>query len=66
MIWYRDKFRRYRDYSVIATALVYVLNIVDANVFAHFNNFDISDDITVDLGPGLIDSGFGLSMNLKF
>ena len=66
MIWYRDKFRRYRDYSVIATALVYILNIVDANVFAHFNNFDISDDITVDLGPGLIDSGFGLSMNLKF
>lgn len=73
MVWYRDKFRRYRDYSVIATALVYILNIVDANVFSHFNNFDISDDITVDLGPGIIDSGaglsnpgFGLSMNLKF
>ena len=66
MIWYRDKFRRYRDYSVIATALVYILNIVDANVFAHFDNFDISDDITVDLGPAMFESTFGLSMNLKF
>ena len=79
MVWYRDKFRRYRDYSVIATILVYALNIVDANVFAHFNNFDISDDITVDLGPGIIvpdtnipinnnyyGQAVGFKMNLKF
>lgn len=79
MIWYRDKFRRFRDYSIIATVLVYALNIIDANVFAHFNNFDISDDITVDLAPGLIETtanspinnyyqgqAVGLKMNLKF
>ncbi len=79
MIWYRDKFRRFRDYSIIATALVYILNIVDANVFAHFSNFDISDDITVDLAPGLIEQSanipiqnsyyghaVGFKMNLKF
>ena len=80
MIWYRDKFRRFRDYSVIATILVYVLNIVDANVFAHFSDFDISDDITVDLGPGIIapdtniplnnanypGQAVGFKMNLKF
>lgn len=80
MIWYRDKFRRYRDYSIIATALVYVLNIIDANVFAHFNDFDVSDDITFNVEPAVIEpatsittfnnnyysQAIGLQMNLKF
>lgn len=80
MIWYRDKFRRYRDYSIIATILVYALNIVDANVFAHFNNFDISDDISFNVEPAVIEpansyapamnnyygQALGLKMNLKF
>lgn len=52
--WYRDTFRRYRDYSIIATALVYVLNVVDANVFAHFQDFDISDDLALHLEPSVV------------
>ncbi len=79
--WYRDQYRRYRDYSIIATVLVYALNIIDANVFAHFNNFDISDDITFNVEPAIINTvvpmgnnyaannagqSFGLQMNLKF
>ncbi len=82
MIWYRDKYRRFRDYSIIATVLVYALNIVDANVFAHFSDFDISDDITFNVEPAVIESitpsytptisnnyygqAIGLKMNLKF
>lgn len=80
MIWYRDKFRRYRDYSIIATVLVYVLNIIDANVFAYFNDFDISDDITLNVEPGFIDNiipestvsnkyyvqSIGLKINMNF
>ncbi len=53
--WYRDSHRRLRDYSIIATALIYVLNIVDANVFAHFSNFDVSDDISLKVEPGIIE-----------
>ncbi len=77
--WYRDQYRRYRDYSIIATVLVYALNIIDANVFAHFSTFDISDDISFNVEPALIQpitpqtntfaynsSQFGLQMNLKF
>lgn len=56
MIWYRDKFRRYRDYSIIATAIIYVLNIIDANVFAYFSDFDVSDDITLKVSPGIIEN----------
>lgn len=80
MIWYRDKFRRFRDYSIIATVLVYVLNIIDANVFAYFNDFDISDDITLNVAPGMIENivpestvtnnyyvqSVGLKINLNF
>lgn len=55
MVWYRDSYRRLRDYSIICTALIYVLNIVDANVFAHFSDFDISDDISMKIEPGIID-----------
>lgn len=37
----RNLYRTYRDYSIIATAVLYVLNIVDAAVDAHFYNFNI-------------------------
>lgn len=55
LIWYRDYYRRNRDYSVVATLLIYILNVVDANVFAHFANFDISDDITFNVQPAIIE-----------
>ena len=79
--WYRDQYRRFRDYSIIATVLVYALNVIDANVFAHFSTFDISDDITFNVEPALINpitpmgnnvasntagQQFGFQMNLKF
>ena len=55
MVWYRDRFRRLRDYSIICTALIYVLNIIDANVFSHLSNFDISDDLSLNVQPGVIE-----------
>ena len=79
--WYRDQHRRMRDYSIIGTILVYALNIIDANVFAHFNTFDISDDLSFNVEPAIINpvapragsfatnnmqNSFGLQMNLKF
>ena len=77
--WYRDQYRRYRDYSIIATALVYALNIIDANVFAHFSTFDISDDLSFNVEPAIINPvvpqtnsyaynnrQVGLQMSLKF
>lgn len=53
--WYRDTYRRYRDYSLIAFILVYALNIIDANVFAHMADFDISDNIAaLEMAPTVI------------
>ena len=54
--WYRDRYRRYRDYSIIATILVYALNIVDANVFAYMADFDVNDNIaSLQIEPGVIE-----------
>lgn len=52
--WYRDVYRRYRDYSIVATALVYLLQVIDANVFAYMHDFEVTDDITMNIEPALI------------
>ena len=52
--WYRDVYRRYRDYAVVATALFYMLQILDANVFAYMHDFEVTDDISMDFSPAII------------
>ena len=48
----KDYWRRNRDLVVIGTAVFYAVNIIDASVDAHFFNFDISDDLTINWVPG--------------
>lgn len=79
--YYRDLYRKYRDYSLVATLLVYVLNIIDANVFAYMADFDVSDNIaSVEVAPTVISpdyqtlasgalvapSAVGLKLDVKF
>ncbi len=52
--WYRDVYRRYRDYSIVATALVYLLQVIDANVFAYMHDFEVTDDISMSVEPAVI------------
>jgi len=47
----KDRARRNRDLVVISTAVFYAANIIDASVDAHFFNFDISDDLTINWVP---------------
>ena len=52
---YRDTYRRYRDYSVLAAILVYTLNVIDANVFAFMHDFDVSDNLAwIEVQPTVI------------
>lgn len=48
----KDYWRRNRDLVVIGTVVFYAVNIIDASVDAHFFNFDISDDLTINWIPG--------------
>lgn len=43
----RNNYRTNRDYSIIATAAFYLLNIVDATVDAHFYKFNIDQPLAV-------------------
>lgn len=52
--YYRDVFRRYRDYSAVAILGFYVLQIVDANVFAYMHDFELSDDLSLDIAPAVV------------
>lgn len=49
----KDNFRRNRELSIIGGVVVYAVNIIDAYVDAKFFRFDISDQLTMQLRPGL-------------
>ncbi len=72
----RNNNRRNRDLCIILTAALYVLQIVDAHVDAHLKDYDISDDLSMELTP-MVDytyvptlSGnrpvFGFNMSFNF
>ncbi len=72
----RDSYRRNRDLCIIITAGLYVLQIIDAHVDAHLRDYDISDDLALNIQP-MIDysynpmfksnsATFGMSLNFKF
>ena len=71
----RDSYRRNRDLSILLTAAVYAFQAVDAHVDAHLKDFDVSDDLTVDLQPTIdyqytqhngTNPVFGFNLNLTF
>ena len=62
-LYYRDLYRRYRDYSILAVAGFYLLQVIDANVFSYMQDFEVSDDLSMQVRPTLItpDTQFALS-----
>lgn len=67
----RDYYRRNRDLCIIGTALVYILNVVDANVDANLFDFDVSDNLSLRIEPVMLnpnhDNSFvGMMCKIKF
>lgn len=66
---YRNEFRRDRDYSILITLLAWGLNVVDATVFGHLKEFDVSDDLSLRVRPSYDPiskvTGVGLVFNIK-
>lgn len=44
-------YRRYRDYSILAVVVAYALTLIDAYVDAQLFDFDISPDLSLNIGP---------------
>lgn len=47
----RDGYRRDRDFYIIMTTLLYTLNLVDAAVFAHLREFEVSEKLSMRFDP---------------
>ena len=47
----QSTYRRYRDYSILATVVVYALSLIDAYVDAQLFDYDISPDLSLNLEP---------------
>jgi hypothetical protein len=65
-----DGYRRYRDISVLGLLAWHGLTILDANVDAHFFNWDVSDDLSLQIRPralwvGQMKPGLGLCFILN-
>jgi hypothetical protein len=58
---FRDYYRRQRDRTVIWTALFYAITIIDATVDAHLFEFDVSDDLGMQIGPSFQGADYSLS-----
>jgi hypothetical protein len=55
----RDRYRRNLEGTVLMTAGFYLLNIADAMIDAHLLEFNIIDDISMDVRPTVIPDGRG-------
>ena len=66
---YRNAFRKNRDYSILWFFLAWGLQVADATVFAHLNQFDVSNDLTMQVKPQFnplsMSTGLTLSFNFK-
>lgn len=57
---YENLNRRNMELSIIALSVFYILNIVDAAVDAHLMDFDVSDDLSMQIIP------YGRSNNMQY
>jgi hypothetical protein len=66
---YRNSFRRDRDYAILWFILAWGLQVADATVFAHLNQFDVSNDLSMEVKPTFSPQsrtpGISLTMSLK-
>lgn len=67
--YYRNDFRRNRDYSILFFLIAWGVNVVDATVFGHLKDFDVSDELSMNLHPSYEPltktMGLGLAFNFK-
>ena len=52
--YYMKLYRRWRDYSLLAIFGVYLLQVIDANVFAYMHNFEVDENLAVKVAPAVI------------
>src|SRR4051794_20075087 len=68
---YRNSFKRNKDFSLLWFFIVWGLNVADATVFGHLKDFDVSDNLSMQMQvqptyiPETKRSNIGLVFNLQ-
>lgn len=67
----KTSFKRNRDLCFIVMAAIYAINIIDATVYAHFYDFEIDDDLSLNVRPTssycpITGGSVGLTLTLNF
>lgn len=67
----RDNFRRNRDYLMILGSAFYLFQIVDAHVSAHLDEFNVNNELVLEIEPSiqstpLFSQAVGVSLILRF
>jgi len=63
-----SQYQTRRDLAVLGMGLVYLIQVADAGVEAHFVDFDISRDLSLTIEPTLVNydvAGLRLSLNFR-
>jgi hypothetical protein len=62
-----DQYARLRDFSILGLGGVYLIQMMDAAVEAHFLHFDVSKNLALDVRPVLMNrTTAGLRFDFKF
>jgi len=68
-------YKKRRDFGAIGIGIIYLLNIIDANVDGHLKTFDVSDDLSLNIDPWQNEyslgnfqyiTAYGLTLKLNF
>ncbi|WP_372973331.1 DUF5683 domain-containing protein [Muriicola sp.] len=68
----QERYQRDRDLALLITIGLYAFNIIDANVDAHLKQFNVNEDLSLDIKPYLeahpitSDPNYGVAMIIKF
>lgn len=68
----QERYQRDRDLTLLVTVALYVLNIVDANVDAHLKQFNVDENLSLDIKPYLdvnpitSNPNYGMAFIIKF
>ena len=61
----KDFYRRNREISILCFVGTYIINVLDASVDAHLFDYDISEDISLQIKPTSTANLNGLSLTLN-